>query len=242
MSGTYGTTEGGGGRLRTSIWKFFRTYMNITKRGVNVQKRTVLDMQHVVHYYDDFLGDVLRDEWNPFTGSAGTGAVVTAVNGIVQLDNTSSEDDSGLDWGAFYNFDPTLNCALEFKLEVNSITNLNLKAGFYKDADEYAWFHVDDADNNIDYAASLNGGVGAVDADSLVDIDVDAHIYKIECFDDGSVKFYIDNVLVGTAPAATLSATPGVLHKPYFLVTDASGQTTQHLVDIDYVWIYQDRA
>jgi len=198
-------------------------------------------MQKVVHYYDDFLGDVLRDEWNPWTGSSGTGAVVSAVNGIVQLDNTSSEDDSGLDWGAFYNFAPSLNCAMEFKLEVNSITNLNIIMGFYKDADELAYFHVGDADNNIMCAASLNGGVGAVDDDSLVDIDADAHIYKIECFDDGSVKFYIDNVLVITAPAATL-ATTAVLHKPYFLVTDASGQTTQHLVDIDYVWIYQDRT
>lgn len=242
MSGTYGTTEGGGGRLRTSIWKFFRTYINITKRGINIQKRTVLDMQHTVWYYDDFLGDVLRDEWNAVTSGSGTATVVTAVNGKVQLDNTSAEDDAGIDWGAFYNWDPTLNCVLEFKAEVNTITNLNFIGGFYKDADEYAYFHIDDADNNIDYAASLNGGVGAVDEDSGVDIDTDPHIFKIECFDDGSVKFYIDNSLVGTAPAGTLSTSAGILHKPYFLVTDASGQTTQHLFDIDYVFIYQDRT
>jgi len=238
-----GVTEGGGPHgKKVTFWKFLKSYVNIRKRGINVQRRTVLDMQHTVWYYDDFLGDVLRDEWNAFTSGSGTAAVVSAVNGKAQLDNTSSEDDSGLDWGAFFNWDPTLNCVMEWKCEVNTIANLNVKMGLYKDADEYAWFHVDDADNNIDYAASKNGGAGAVDSDSGIDIDADPHIFTIECFDDGSVKFYIDNVRVGTAPAATLSATPGVLHKPYFLVTDKAGQTTQHLFDIDYVFIYQDRT
>lgn len=242
MSSGFGQTEGGGGRLRLSIWKYFKNYVNILKRGTAVLKNTVIDMQTKVWYYDDFLGDVLRSEWNAFTSSAGTGAIVSAVNGKVQLDNTTSEDDSGLDWGAFFNWDPTLNVVMEWKCEVNTITNLNVIMGLYKDADEYAYFHVGDADDNIMYAASLNGGVGAVDIDSGVDIDADAHIFKIECFDDGSVKFYIDNVLVGTAPADTLDTTVGKLHKPYFLVTDKSAQTTQHLFDIDYVFIHQDRT
>ncbi len=242
MSQGFGLNEGGGhGKPRVSIWKLFKTYFNVTTRGVLKINRTVLDMQHTVWYYDDFLGDVLRSEWNAFTGSAGTGTIVTALNGKVQLNDTSAEDNSGLDWGAFYNWDPILNCVMEWKCEVDSITNLNVKMGLYKDADEYAWFHVGDANNNINYAASLNGGAGAVDADTLIDIDTDAHIFKIECFDDGSVKFHIDNVLVATAPAATLAIT-SVLHKPYFLITDKSGQTTQHLFDIDYVFLYQDRT
>ncbi|KKM15286.1 hypothetical protein LCGC14_1697560, partial [marine sediment metagenome] len=166
MSSGFGLTEGGGhGRPRVSMWKIFKTYFNVTTRGVLKINRTVLDMQHTVWYYDDFLGDVLRSEWNAFTGSAGTGTIVTALNGKVQLNDTSAEDNSGLDWGAFYNWDPILNCVMEWKCEVDSITNLNVKMGLYKDADEYAWFHEGDANNNINYAASLNGGAGAVDAD-----------------------------------------------------------------------------
>lgn len=242
MTGTFGVTEGGGGRSRVSFWKFLRSYVTIHKRGTAELRNTVLDMKNKIWYYDDFLGDVLRSEWNAFTSSAGTGAIVSAINGKVQLDDTSAEDDSGLDWGAFLNFDPVLNCVMEWKCEVNTIANLNVLMGLYKDADEYALFGIDDADDNIDYRASLNGGVGAVDADSGIDIDTDAHIFRIECYDDGSVKFFIDEALVGTAPAGTLSTTAGVAHKPYFLVTDKSGQTTQHLFDIDYVVLHQDRT
>lgn len=243
MSQGWGLTEGGGhGKPRVSIWKLFKTYFNVESRGILRINRAVLDMQNTVWYYDDFLGDVLRDEWNAVTSGSGTAVVVTAVNGKVQLDDTALEDDAGVDWGAFYNWDPTLNCVMEWKCQVNTITNLNVIMGLYKDADEYAYFHVDDADNNIDYAASLNGGVGAVDEDSGIDIDTDAHIFKIECFEDGSVKFHIDGSVVGTAPAGTLSTSAGILHKPYFLVTDAAGQTTRHYFDIDYVFLYQDRT
>jgi len=228
---------------RLSIWRFFKEYVRIQHRGINLQQRTVLDMSKHFWIYDDFFGDVLRDLWNVVTTGSGTATVVTAVNGIVQLDDTVAEDDAGIDTGAFLNFDPTLNCAIGFRLKTNTKTNFNLKAGFYKDADEYAWFKVDDADDNIDCAASLNGGAGAVDQDSGIDIaDGVYHDFRIECFDDGSVKFYIDDVNVYTAPADTLSTTAGVLHKPYILVTDKAAATTQHLVDIDYIFCYQDRT
>ena len=242
MSGL-GVNEGSGPHgKRVTFWRILKTYFNIRSRGINVQQRTVLDMSKHVWIYDDFFGDVLSDLWNAVTSGSGTAGIVTAVNGMVQLDDTSSEDDAGIDTGAFFNFDPTLNCAMGFRLKTNTVTNLNLKAGFYKDADEYAWFKVDDADNNIDCAVSLNGGVGAVDEDSLIDIGTAYIDFFIEVLDDGSVKFYINDVLKYTAPAGTLSATPGVLHKPYILVTDASGQTTQHLIDIDYIFCYQDRT
>lgn len=242
MSDKFGTSVGGGRRTKVGWWTYLKNYVNILRTGTAVHKRTVLDMQLKTWFYDDFFGDVLADQWNLVTGSAGTAALISAINGKVQLDDTASEDDAGIDWGSFYPFDPTLNCVMEVKALVNTITNLNLILGFYKDADEYAYFHVDDADDNIDYAASLNGGVGAVDADSGVDITTSDIIYRIECYTDGSVKFYLDNVLVGTAPAGTLSTTPGVGHKPYILITDKTGQTTQHTFDIDYVFIHQDRV
>jgi hypothetical protein len=239
-----GVMEGSGPHgKKVTFWRFLRNYINIRSRGINVQQRTVLDMSRHIWIYDDFLGDVLGDLWNAFTSGSGTGAIVSGVNGIVQLDDTALEDDSGLDMGAFYNFDPTLNCAMGFRLKTDTKTNLNLKAGFYKDADEYAWFKIDDADDNIDCAASLNGGAGAVDQDSGVDIADGTYItFFIECLDDGSVKFYINHTLVYTAPASTLSTSAGVLHKPYILVADASGQTTRHYVDIDYIFLYQDRT
>jgi len=241
MSDKFGTSVGGGRRTKVGWWTYLKNYVNISRRGTAIHKRTVLDMQLKTWFYDDFFGDALADEWNLVTSGSGTAAIVDAINGRVRLDDTSTEDDAGIDFGSYLPFDPTLNCVMEVKAKVNSITNLNLILGFYKDADEHAYFHVGDADDNIMCAATLNGGVGAVDVDSGLDITTDDIIYKIECYDNGSVKFYLDNVLVYTAPAATLSTTPGVGHKPYILVTDKSGQTTQHQFDIDYVFIHQDR-
>jgi len=240
-SGVFGASEGGG-RVRISFWKWLKSYVNLWPRGTAELKNTVLNMQNKVFFYDDFLGDVLADQWNLVTGGSGTATVISAVNGVCQLDDTTSEDDAGIDFGSFFNFDPTLHAVIEVKAAVDTLTNLLLNIGLYKDTDEYVLFEVDDTDNNIDCKASKSGGSGAVDVDSGVDLDTDYHIYRIECYDDGSAKFFIDNSLVYTAPAGTLSATAGVLHKPYIYIKDKSGQTTQHKLDIDYVFIHQDRT
>ena len=240
----WGQTVGGGhGKPKVGPFKFFNNYINIRERGINVQQRTVLDMQNTVWFYDDFFGDLISDMWDVSTGSAGTGAIVTGVNGTLELDTTVSDDDVTLSMGSYYNFDPTLNCVMELKMNslTNATTNFGISYwGFYKDADEHAMFEVDTADDSIDCKASLQGGVGAVDSVSGVDIDTAAHIYKIECFDTGSVKFYIDNALVVTAPAGTLSTTGGILYTPKVELVDSGA--TQHVALIDYIFLYQDRT
>lgn len=241
MSGDkFGYARGGGRRTKLGWWTYLKNYVNILSRGTAVHLRSVLDRQSKVSFYDDFLGDVLADQWNLVTGSAGTATVLSAINGVCQLDDTSSEDNAGIDFGAFYPFAPALNCVMEVKLTVSTITNLNLIVGLYKDSDELVVFEVDDADNNIDCRAD-GGSASPVDTDSGVDITTAAITFKIECYADGSVKFYINNVMVLETAAAVLAIT-NIGHKPYIVVTDASGQTTQHTVDIDYVFIHQDRT
>lgn len=59
----------------------------------------------VVEYFDDFMGDLLRDEWNITADSGGAVTVVEAVDGELKLLNDTTDDDVsmialGLNWRA----------------------------------------------------------------------------------------------------------------------------------------------
>jgi len=203
--------------------------------------------QHLV-YYDDFLGDVLRDEWavsNAGGGDETDFAIVDGINGTAVGTTGLAAVDRyvQLDWGTFENFHAGLHAGIEARLKVDDVTSVEIEFGFYKDADEYALLYVDVSDKtdaSIYAKASLSGGAGATDNDTTEDLANGTYVVlQIQTFDDGSVKYYVDGTLKRTDPASTI-ATSTQLMRPHFKINNEA--TAARSMTIDYVKIWQERS
>lgn len=93
-----------------------------------------------VTFTDDFLGDVIFDEWNTVKGSdAGSvlGAINSQINGVLRLvmgasaTGTMATNGSQLDMGAFLNFRASNDgLVIQTRSKVDVITSLNFFSGF----------------------------------------------------------------------------------------------------------------
>lgn len=70
------------------------------------------------------------------------------------------------------------------------------------------------------------------------------HIYRIDCTNTAAVKFYVDDVLVGTSDMSTTLSAAEAKVQPYFNVSKAksSANTGTGTIYIDYVKIFQNRS
>lgn len=216
-----------------------------------------------VMLFDDFLGDVLADQYSGNSGADGADpAIVAAANGECHLVSGSGATSAaanasslthGLNWKAANG-----KMFMEARVSLSALTGGHLFIGFTdvlasgtceipftmatatltSNATDAVGFFYDDAATSTNFQVA---GVKA-DTDQSGDLtnnaaDTSYHIFRVEVDEDGHAKFYIDGVLVyGLANAVTASValTPCVVCS-----VAASGDAKTGKVD--YLFVGQDR-
>lgn len=190
-------------------------------------------------WWDDFLGDQLKDEWSTSLVSGGTVAVVDQqTGGIVRLTSTNT-DNSGaaMFWDVIRTLLVSKKVTIECRVRLSSTSNIFVCYALFFDTNNQIIFKydTDDADTNW-IIRCRNGGAETV-ADSGVAPDTNYHVFRIECFPTGEVHFYIDGVETANSPITT-NIPPDYL-MPY--ITLRTRTTSIKSIDIDYVVVRQDR-
>lgn len=215
--------------------------------------------------FDDFLGDVLSDPWGEQHGNDGS-VVAPAINaqssGVVRMVTGAGAGDtfaangvhlhSALQWKL-----NSGNTIFEARVKSDAVTNYMLYVGF---TDQIASLEAPMTLSGTTFTTNATDAVGflfdtAATTDTIrlcgVASDVDAtHVdssvvpvlavynkYRLEIDSTGLALFYIDDILYGSLPVAatiTVAMTP--------VIAAMSHTTTVRNVDIDYVYVSQDRV
>ncbi|MFA5715290.1 MAG: hypothetical protein WC998_06100, partial [Candidatus Paceibacterota bacterium] len=108
-----------------------------------------------------------------------------------------------------------------------------------------AWFRVVSTAQTALLWETDNGDTDDDDNDaSTVLVAETYHVYRIDCTSTSAVKFYVDDVLVGTSDMSTTLSASEAKVQPYFNVSKAksSANTGTGTMYIDYVKIFQSRS
>lgn len=218
--------------------------------------------------FDDFLGDVVADQWNFTEGTdSGTsdGAIVEAVNGTFVL---TPGDSAGTVAGDYAQLNSALQwkanaggLALEAKIKLAAITSVSCFVGFTDtkaleqpiysagsvdtittDATDAVGFMFDTAMTTGQW--HLVGVKADVDASKMASgvapVAGAETILRVEVDTDGSAEFYIDGNFVGTGRMAN-AVTPTVALTPHYGIRPKSAVAGK-LMTIDYAYTAADRA
>jgi hypothetical protein len=217
--------------------------------------------------FDDFLGDVLADEWGAAVGSdtAGATAAINAqIGGVVRMTTANStagtmatngaQLHSALNWEA-----ENGGLVFEARVKLSAITGVALFVGF---TDQVAALEIpiQSAGSSETLTSNATDAVGflfdtamATDNIWLVGVknNTDAthqnsgkaptaatfHTYRIEVDSSGNATFFFDNVQVGTVMAGALTASVALTP-----VIAAFSNSTAKNVDVDYIFVQSERA
>lgn len=209
-----------------------------------------------VGFFDDFLGDVLADQWTVTAGSdsPAAGALTEAVYGKCRLttgDSNASLAADGVQLTSFLNWKATNGLVFEARLQVSAITNLQLFVGL---TDQRSALEMPATLSGTTYTTVATDAVGflfdtAATTDTIravgVANDVDAthvdtglayvaatdKVLRIVIDRAQTAKFYIDGTLVATVAAAVRASQPLAI----VVAARAAGDTVSKTVDIDYI-------
>lgn len=223
------------------------------------------DLVHRVTLFDDFLGDVIADQWSAAKGSDGQAviaAIQAAASGAVRLtsgDTTTVAESlssltHALNWKA-------ANGNLVFEAKVTPVSSVADVAYFVGFTDVLATTTLEEPASlsGTTYTTTATDAVGflfdtaaTTDTIRLVGVanDVDAThadsgaaftadtaaTLRIELTAGGDAKFFINGAAVGTVAAAV---TASVALTP--VVSVMARTTTSKSIDVDYVLVQQDR-
>lgn len=231
-------------------------------------KQIDLPSPTTVALFDDFLGDVLADEWNYVeTDTDGTGVVLAGgIGGVLQI--TSGNDDgnavvlpdaagitSYLNWQASNG-----GLRMQTRIKVSRITLAYIFVGFTDvitiEAPVIASGTANGITTNATNACGFMFDTGAdsdtwflvgVKADTdattqvltVAPVAADYVTLAVEVTTAGAATFFINGVQVGTSMSAAITATTDVT--PCILVSNTDG-TDAVTLDIDYVSVSMNRA
>jgi hypothetical protein len=219
-------------------------------------------------FFDDFLGDVIADQWGTAAGtdtSIAVAAFNAQVGGVVRMTsgNTTAgtmatngvQLHSALNWKANQG-----GLIFEARVKVELITNVALFVGLTDQvaslempinasgtseqltstADDAVGFLFDTAfATDNTWLVGTKAGTDATHQNSGVAPTADTfHYYRIEIDSSGHAKFFIDNVQTGTLMANAVTATVALTP----VVAVFSRNSTQKYVDVDYIYVTADRA
>ena len=190
-------------------------------------------------FYDDFLGDSLRDLWA--VSGTGSAAVVDAQDGgIVRVTSgATSGNQYLLNWGTIRTLHVNKKVTLEVRAKYSSGSELDTAIRLRYDANNHVSFFYDRAAPGHWVIVCRNDTLTSA-PDSGVLIDTDYHIYRIECFPTGEVHFYIDGTECANSPITTnIPSDAGDYLEVYFEIE--TSEDVAKSMDIDYVVIRQDR-
>lgn len=225
------------------------------------------DPANFVSLEDDFLGDVIADQWSAAKGTDGQGVIATVVagaaNGVVRLtsgDTTTVAESlssltHGLNWKAG-------NGGLYMKTRVkavSSVADVSICVGFTdvlatttleepfsisgttitSNATDAVCFVFDTAQtNDALHMQGVKNGTDTAISNSGVALSADEYVtLEIDVDSSGSATFYIDGVAYATVANAV---TTTVALTP--VVSIMARTTTSKSIDVDYIRVGQLRA
>lgn len=213
----------------------------------------------MVTFYDDFMGDLLADEWQPTVNLGGVCAINAAANGTVRLTSNTADDDKaelalGLNWYA------QQACCMEARIKVDNITTVGINVGFsdaVAEADDQVAFEISaativdrcsdgvafvfdtDATTDVWYMCNTKAGTQAGTAiTGVAPVNATYEVFRIDLDTSGNATFWRNGVCVG-AKAAAVTTTTALT--PYIAVISRAGSASRNL-DVDYVKAWQLRA
>jgi hypothetical protein len=210
-----------------------------------------------VVFYDDFIVKGLQttDVWTAIdVSSAGDTTPLIAAdvaNGVARLplDVTSEAQESGLTFGNQRPF--VLNQGLQFecRVAIQTLPTLLSEAVWGLAGDKNAV--ADSVAESIWFKADGSGAI-VVENDDTANTNDDVAtgvtltagqyaIFRIDCSDIASVKFYINGARVAEGTTFDMSTVATLKLQPYFHIAKASGAGLG-VLDVDYVRIWQNRS
>jgi hypothetical protein len=217
--------------------------------------------------FDDFLGDVLADQWGVRKGSDGACAdfaIAAAANGTIAATTGAGAGASmaanGVQLEQSLNWKPSQgNLVFEARVKLDAVTTVALFAGL---TDQVAALEMPATLGGSDaLTTNFSDGVGflfdtAADTDDIwlvgVKADTDAtkqdsglafaadswRVLRIELDSAGNASFFIDGVQRGTAMANATTASVALTP----VIAGFSRAAASRVVTVDYVLVQADRA
>ncbi len=211
--------------------------------------------------YDDFLGDVLADEWAPSGDNGGTEAITAGSGGTVTLTTGAVDDDrsilaSGLNWYC------AQNPVVEIRAKINNIASAGIVLGFndaITEADNALPFEITAAAATLVNGKCTDGVAFIFDTDGSVDkwymaatkadaegtpvitayapVAATYETFRIALNTAGSATFYRNGALVGFQKTCITTTAPLCIFMG--LISRSAGA---RILTVDYVKAWQDRT
>jgi len=222
-----------------------------------------------VQFYDDFIGQYTGASFpgvvDPDTGqrwqttqtnlNTAIAAVQNAANGVVRIiaDADNNAEEGTIHFGDNLVFRLNQGLVFECRAALQTLPTTVAGAGVFaiiglgsaRNANPdavavNAWFRLQ---GTADILWETDDNVAVDDDDNDTGVNATAGVYRIfriDCTDWTTPKFYIDGVLVGTGNMAALAA-PSV--QPFLCIGKLAPATTSlGTLDIDYIRVWQNRS
>lgn len=192
-------------------------------------------------FLEDFVADDSASRFT-VTGSGTVALLADQLGGVLQIDTeTGADQDTSISTGEQI-LAPAKNPFVEARVRVDNTLGFGTaiyKLAIRKDADEAAQISID-ASGNVKVFA--DGGSAAVvnNVDTGEDV-VKGTWYRlgIQVIDNGAVVFYLDGVEVYRTVKNVMVTTATPEYDVFVEVEDTSA--AQHKLDVDYVYVTQER-
>jgi hypothetical protein len=224
-----------------------------------------------IKLHDDFLGDVLADQWNGVVGSDAqcvAPAITSIVGGAVRMttgdDAAASMAVNGVQLDSYLNWRGTTGAALIFEARVrmNAITNVVVFVGLTDQvgtlempftlaagnvltsnaSDAVGWLFDTGADNDNWWLVGVAADVDATKQNTaLAPVANTFEILRVEVLYDGSAVFYRNGVKVGTTMSSALRSYPTAPAMTP-VIAAFSRAAASRSIDADYIHVQQNRA
>lgn len=214
-----------------------------------------------VYEEDDFLGDILKDEWGIDVAAGCTVALVAALNGVVAL-TTVAGDNFHATLIKQLNYNATLYAGIEARLNLDDITNCQVEMGFNDALLEAQGRVVDDVDltgglptpvstncaaiifdptdsviNNL-CGVSVIAGVGTVNDLGIALVNGIFMTLKVQLDVLGTARYYLNNALIATQ---LLAITPATALTPWLSISNKAGAIGR-VFTVDYCKSWKRRV
>ncbi len=207
-------------------------------------------------FVDDFLGDLLADEWAPTNANGGLEAITAGSGGTLTLTTSTTDHDRsiighGLNWYA------NKACVMEARVKVSSIADVGIFVGFsdaVTEADNTVPFNINgttiedtaddgagfcfstDATSDYWYIVNSLATVGGGASIAIAPVAATYETFRVALDTLGNATYYRNGVAVGYK---ALAVTPTVALSP--VLSCITHTTAAKVLTVDYVKCWQDR-
>lgn len=227
--------------------------------GLSQAELQATDPSKKCTFYDDFLGDLIADEWTALAGTdpqcVAPAVNAGAVGGMCRMTTGDAGSDMATDgvslvlgrnWqaskgGLVFEARVTFDAMTNLEFFIGLTDSIALEMPFTSNAaavaDDAVGFFFDTADDTTTDCVGVKATVVATAAQDVeTPVGGTFAVYRIEVASNGNATFYVNGSQVGTVTNAVTAAT---LLTP--CIAARSLTTASRIVDIDYVYVQQTR-